>query len=260
MFEFGIFVSLINEKLHNLKINNLIKRKAYLMKTFLMIALSIGLITFQGCEQEKTKLTTQKDSVSYSIGMDIGKNLKNQSIEVDPEVLAQGIKDILDSNTTMLNEEQSQAVMMELQKQLMARHEEKINAEKDKNKIEGEAFLAENKKDKEVITLPSGLQYKILKAGTGKKPKADETVTVHYSGTLIDGTEFDSSFKRGEPATFPVTGVIKGWVEALQLMSVGSKWKLFIPSDLAYGERGAGGVIGPNATLIFEIELLLINK
>jgi FKBP-type peptidyl-prolyl cis-trans isomerase FklB len=230
------------------------------MKTFLMIALSIGLITFQGCAQEKTKLTNQKDSVSYSIGMDIGKNLKNQSIEVDPEVLAQGIKDILDSNTTMLNEEQSQAVIMELQKQLMARHEEKINAEKDKNKIEGEAFLAENKKDKDVITLPSGLQYKIITVGTGPKPKSTETVAVHYSGTLIDGTEFDSSFKRGEPATFPVTGVIEGWVEALQLMPVGSKWKLFIPSDLAYGERGAGGVIGPNATLIFEIELLSINK
>ncbi|MFH2003497.1 MAG: FKBP-type peptidyl-prolyl cis-trans isomerase, partial [Bacteroidota bacterium] len=158
------------------------------------------------------------------------------------------------------NEEQSQAVMMELQKQLMARHEEKINAEKDKNKIEGEAFLAENKKDKDVITLPSGLQYKIITAGTGPKPKSTETVAVHYSGTLIDGTEFDSSFKRGEPATFPVTGVIKGWVEALQLMPVGSKWKLFIPTDLAYGERGAGGVIGPNATLIFEIELLSINK
>ncbi|MBU2636230.1 MAG: FKBP-type peptidyl-prolyl cis-trans isomerase, partial [Bacteroidetes bacterium] len=157
-------------------------------------------------------------------------------------------------------EEQSQAVMMELQKQLMARHEEKINAEKDKNKIEGEAFLAENKKDKDVITLPSGLQYKIITAGTGPKPKSTETVAVHYSGTLIDGTEFDSSFKRGEPATFPVTGVIKGWVEALQLMPVGSKWKLFIPTDLAYGERGAGGVIGPNATLIFEIELLSINK
>ncbi|MBU1299728.1 MAG: FKBP-type peptidyl-prolyl cis-trans isomerase, partial [Bacteroidetes bacterium] len=178
------------------------------MKALLIVVLSFGLVACQNSAQD-TKLTTQKDSVSYSIGMDIGKNLKNQSIDVVPEILAQGLKDILDSNTTMLNEEQSQAVMMELQKQLMARHEEKINAEKDKNKIEGEAFLAENKKDKDVITLPSGLQYKIITAGTGPKPKSTETVAVHYSGTLIDGTEFDSSFKRGEPATFPVTGVIK---------------------------------------------------
>ncbi len=230
------------------------------MKTFLMIALSFGLIACQNNAQENIKLTSQKDSISYSIGMDIGKNLKNQSIAVEPFVLARGIKDILDSNQTLLTEEETQLVMMELQKQLMAKHEEKKSVEKEKNKIEGEAFLAENKKDKDVITLPSGLQYKVITVGTGPKPKSTETVSVHYSGTLIDGTEFDSSFKRGEPATFPVTGVIQGWVEALQLMPVGSKWKLFIPSDLAYGERGAGGVIGPNATLIFEIELLSINK
>lgn len=229
------------------------------MKALLVVVLSFVLVACQNNAQD-TKLSTLKDSVSYSIGMDIGKNLKNQSVEVVPEFLARGIKDILDSNKTVLTEEQSQAVMMELQKQLMAKHEEKMNIQKEKNKADGEAFLAENKKKEGVVTLPSGLQYKILTAGTGIKPKDNETVTVNYVGTLIDGTEFDSSIKRGQPASFPVHGVIKGWIEALQLMPVGSKWKLFVPSDLAYGEQGAGGVIGPNATLIFEIELLSINK
>jgi FKBP-type peptidyl-prolyl cis-trans isomerase FklB len=129
----------------------------------------------------------------------------------------------------------------------------------DKNQKEGEVFLAENKKKKGVVTLPSGLQYHVITAGTGKIPKATDTVTTHYRGTLIDGTEFDSSYKRGEPASFPVNGVIKGWTEALQLMKVGSKWQLFIPSNLAYGPQGAGQVIGPSATLIFEIELLSIK-
>jgi FKBP-type peptidyl-prolyl cis-trans isomerase FklB len=229
------------------------------MKAFLVVVLSFVLVACQNNTQD-TKLSTLKDSVSYSIGMDIGKNLKNQSVEVVPEILAHGIKDILDSNKTVLTEEQSQAVMMELQKQLMAKHEEKMNIQKEKNKADGEAFLAENKKKEGVVTLPSGLQYKILTPGTGKKPKENETVTVNYVGNLIDGTEFDSSIKRGQPASFPVHGVVKGWIEALQLMPVGSKWQLFVPSDLAYGEQGAGGVIGPNATLIFEIELLSINK
>jgi FKBP-type peptidyl-prolyl cis-trans isomerase FklB len=192
--------------------------------------------------------------------MDVGKNLKSQSVEADPAFIAQGIKDILDSNKTMLNETQTQMVMMGLQKRLMAKHEEKMKVVGDKNKKEGDAFLAENKKKEGVITLPSGLQYKILKAGNGPKPKDMDKVTVNYRGTLIDGTEFDSSIKRGQPATFPVHGVIKGWVEAIQLMPVGSKWQLFVPSELAYGERGAEGLIGPNATLIFEVELLSINK
>lgn len=229
------------------------------MKALLVVVLSFVLVACQNSAQD-TKLSTLKDSVSYSIGMDIGENLKNQSVEVVPEILAHGIKDILDSNKTVLTKEQSQAVMMELQKQLMAKHEEKMNKQKAKNKADGEAFLADNKKKEGVVTLPSGLQYKILTVGTGKKPKDNETVTVNYVGTLIDGTEFDSSIKRGQPASFPVHGVIKGWIEALQLMPVGSKWQLFVPSDLAYGEQGAGGVIGPNATLIFEIELLSINK
>jgi FKBP-type peptidyl-prolyl cis-trans isomerase FklB len=218
------------------------------------------LITSFCFTQDTLTLKTRLDSISYCIGLDIGQNLKNQSIEVTPEILARGIKDLLDSNKKVLTEEQVQKVMKEFQNQLMAKQNKKMKADGEKNKKEGEAFLAENKKIKGVVTLPSGLQYKIIKAGTGKKPKENQTVTVNYRGTLIDGTEFDNSIKSGQPATFPVNGVIKGWVEALQLMAVGSKWQLFIPPDLAYGESGAGGEIGPDATLIFEIELLSIDK
>jgi FKBP-type peptidyl-prolyl cis-trans isomerase len=230
------------------------------MKHLLIVALCLGFIACQKGTQEKAKLTTLKDSISYSIGMDIGKNLKSQSVDVEVELLARGIKDILDSNKTVLNDEQVRASMMALQNQLRAKQEQKMKAMGEKNKKDGEAFLSENKKKEGVVTLPSGLQYKIIKTGSGKKPKATETVTVNYRGTLIDGTEFDSSFKRGQPATFPLHGVIKGWIEAIQLMPVGSKWQLFVPSELGYGEPGAGGIIGPNCTLIFEVELLSINK
>lgn len=229
------------------------------MKIVSMVSLGLLLAACQGNTQQKTELKTQKDSVSYMIGMDIGKNLKTQSLDVDPNVLARGIQDILSGGTTMMTEEQVQHLSERLQQQVMVKHEEKMKEASNKNKKEGDTFLAENKKKEGVVTLPDGLQYKVIKNGTGKKPKATETVTVHYRGTLIDGTEFDSSYKRGQPATFQANGDIKGWVEALQLMPVGSKWELFIPSDLAYGERGAGQTIGPNATLIFEVELLSIK-
>jgi FKBP-type peptidyl-prolyl cis-trans isomerase FklB len=150
--------------------------------------------------------------------------------------------------------------MTAFQKEMMAKREQAGKEAGAKNKVEGEAFLAENGKKEGVVTLPDGLQYKILKEGDGAKPKATDTVTVHYRGTLISGTEFDSSYKRKEPVSFPVNGVIAGWTEALQLMKVGSKWQLFIPSTLAYGERGAGPDLGPNATLIFEVELISIGK
>jgi FKBP-type peptidyl-prolyl cis-trans isomerase FklB len=150
--------------------------------------------------------------------------------------------------------------MAAFQKEMMAKQQELAKKLGEKNKKEGEAFLSENRKKEGIKALPSGLQYKVVKAGTGKKPKSTDTVTTHYRGTLIDGTEFDSSYRRGQPASFPVSGVIAGWTEALQLMEEGAKWQLFIPPNLAYGERGAGSQIGPNATLIFEIELISIQE
>jgi FKBP-type peptidyl-prolyl cis-trans isomerase FklB len=199
--------------------------------------------------QEKLVLKNQKEKVSYIIGTDIGSNLKRQSVDVDPNVLARGIQDALSGATPLLSKEEIQETMVAFQKEMA-----------DKQKQRGEAFLSENKKKEGVKTLPSGLQYKVVKAGTGKKPKVNDTVTVNYRGTLIDGTEFDSSFRRGQPATFQVSGVIPGWTEAMQLMAEGAKWQLFIPPNLAYGERGAGGLIGPNATLIFEVELISVQE
>jgi FKBP-type peptidyl-prolyl cis-trans isomerase FklB len=206
--------------------------------------------------QETPVLKNQKDKMSYIIGMDIGNNLKKQSIDIDPAFLARGIKDALAGGKPLLTEKEMQETMAVFQKEMMAKQQEVAT----KNKKEGEAFLVENKKKQGVKTLPSGLQYKVIKEGTGKKPKLGDTVTAHYWGTLIDGTEFDSSYKRGQPANFPVSGVIPGWTEALQLMGEGAKWQLFIPSNLAYGERGAGAGIGPNATLIFEIELISVQE
>jgi FKBP-type peptidyl-prolyl cis-trans isomerase FklB len=189
--------------------------------------------------------------------MDIGTNLKKQSIDIDSNILAKGVKDALAGTKPLLTEQEIQETMMAFQKEMMAKQAEVAK----KNKAEGEAFLTENKKKEGVKTLLSGLQYKVIKAGTGKKPKSTDTVTAHYRGTLINGTEFDSSYKRGQPATFPVSGgMIPGWTEALQLMEEGAKWQLFIPPNLAYGEQGAGRDIGPNATLIFEIELVSIQE
>jgi len=204
-------------------------------------------------------LTTTKDKLSYSIGTDIGKKLKAQSIDVDPAVVSRGIKDAFTGAKPAMTDEEMKSSLTGLQTQMREKQMAAIKELAEKNKKEGEAFLAANKSKEGVVALPSGLQYKILKAGDGKKPAASDTVVCNYKGTLIDGTEFDSSYKRGEPATFPVSGVIKGWTEALQLMPVGSKWQLFIPSEMAYGERGAGGDIAPNSTLIFEVELLSIN-
>ncbi|HLJ88405.1 MAG TPA: FKBP-type peptidyl-prolyl cis-trans isomerase [Candidatus Angelobacter sp.] len=209
---------------------------------------------------QATDLKDDKQKVSYALGMNLGNNLRKQSVDVDPNVLVLGLKDALAGNKTAMTEQDAQATLMQWQKALMAKQEEKMKQAATKNKQEGEAFLAANKTKEGVIALPSGLQYKILQPGTGAKPTAADTVVCNYRGTLIDGTEFDSSYKRGEPASFPVGGVIKGWTEALQLMPTGSKWQLFIPSELAYGERGAGSDIGPNATLIFEVEMISIKK
>ncbi len=208
-------------------------------------------------------LTSRKQKFSYALGMNIatglGANLKKQGVEVDWNLLAEGIKDTASGGKTRLTEEESKAVLTEVQNDVRKEQQEKIKELGEKNKTEGAAFLAANKSKEGVKTLPSGLQYKVITEGTGPKPTTADTVVCNYRGTLIDGTEFDSSYKRGEPATFPVGGVIKGWTEALQMMPVGSKWQLFIPSDLAYGERGAGAEIGPDATLIFEVELISIK-
>jgi len=209
--------------------------------------------------KEIPELPTQKEKFSYALGMNIGSNLHRQSVPIDPDILLRGLKDTLAGNPTLLTEDEERTVLTEVQNDIRKQMQEKMKAQGEANKKEGEAFLAANKTKEGVVTLPSGLQYKILLAGTGPKPTTSDTVTVNYRGTLVNGTEFDSSYKRGQPTTFPVAGVIKGWTEALQLMPVGSKWQLFIPSDLAYGERGPGD-IGPNATLIFEVELLKIAE
>ena len=232
------------------------------MRLKVIVVLGILLLASQLSAEEKLALKNQKDKVSYSIGLNIGRNLANdlkkQPIGIDPNILVRGIQDALAGAAPLLTDQEIQETMVAFQKEMMAKWEETGK----KNKAEGEAFLTENKKKEGVKTLPSGLQYKVIKAGTGKKPKADDTVTVNYRGTLINGTEFDSSYKRGQPATFPVSGpgIIRGWTEALQLMGEGAKWELFIPSNLAYAERGTSGMIGPNATLIFEIELVSIKE
>jgi FKBP-type peptidyl-prolyl cis-trans isomerase len=226
------------------------------MRLRLIVVLGILFFVSQVYAEEKMVLKNQKDKMSYIIGMDIGNNLKKQSIDVDPNILSKGIKDALASGKPLLTEQEISETMAAFQKEMMAKQEQVAK----KNKAEGDAFLSENKKKEGVKTLPSGLQYKVIKTGTGKKPKSTDTVTTHYRGTLINGTEFDSSYKRGQTVSFPVSGVVPGWTEALQLMEEGAKWQLFIPSNLAYGERGAGGLIGPNATLIFEIELISIQE
>ncbi len=190
--------------------------------------------------------------------MKMGQNFSKQSVPVDPAILARGIKDALAGGKTLLTDEEAQAAIKTVQDDLRAKQQAQMKEAGEANKKEGSAFLAANKTKEGVVTLPSGLQYKILKEGTGPKPTAADSVVCNYQGQLINGTEFDSSYKRGQPATFPVGGVIKGWTEALQLMAVGSKWQLFIPSDLAYADAGRPG-IPPSSVLVFEVELLSIE-
>jgi FKBP-type peptidyl-prolyl cis-trans isomerase len=201
------------------------------------------------------------DRASYAIGLNLGRSLKTNEIQANPDLLLQGIRDGLSGSQALLTDEEIQATMQSLQQQVMQAQQEKQKVVGEKNKTEGEAFLAKNKERKEVKTTASGLQYEVLKEGTGPAPKATDTVTVHYTGTLIDGTKFDSSVDRGQPATFVLNQVIPGWTEGVQLMKVGSKYKLYIPAALGYGEQGRpGSPIGPNASLIFEVELLSIGQ
>lgn len=232
-----------------------------------ILGLGIATLALTACNKMGTSgssrdLKTQKDKVSYGIGMDIGRSFKQQSLDakdVDLTKVMAGIEDVLAGTKSALTDQELNQAMMAFQQQMMAKHDSLSRIKGEANQKAGEEFLAKNAKEPGIVTLPDGLQYQILKAGNGKKPDSTSTVTVHYRGTLVDGTEFDSSISRGQPATFPVKGVIKGWTEALQLMPAGSKWKIFLPPSLAYGPNGAGDKIGPNATLIFEVELISVN-
>jgi FKBP-type peptidyl-prolyl cis-trans isomerase FklB len=204
-------------------------------------------------------LKTDKDKISYAIGLNVGKAMKRDAVDVDPDILTRAIKDVFSDAKLLLTDQEAQTILTALQGDLRKKQEVQQQQLAETNKKEGDDFLAANKTKEGIVTLPSGLQYKILQEGTGPKPTAADTVTVNYRGSLLNGTEFDSSFKRGQPASFSVGQIIKGWTEALELMPVGSKWQLFIPPDLAYGLRGAGPSIGPNSTLVFEVELLSIQ-
>ncbi len=237
------------------------------MKWMVVVAMSVlalGLLAAQvsaaEVAAEKTSvLQTEKDKVSYGIGVEVARGFQQQGIEVNIDVLVKGLRDALSGAKLLMTEDDLRATLSAFQVELAQRKAQAAKTAAEDNKKAGEAFLAQNKTKEGVVTLPSGLQYKILKAGDGTKPTDADTVECQYRGTLINGAEFDSSYRRGQPATFKVSGVIAGWQEALKLMPVGSKWQLFVPAQLAYGEQGAGDVIGPNATLIFEVELLAIK-
>ncbi|MBI5847618.1 MAG: FKBP-type peptidyl-prolyl cis-trans isomerase [Nitrospirae bacterium] len=227
------------------------------MKRILTVLSLLLIAGFASAEAQE--LSTDKEKISYSMGVATGMQMKRQSVDVEIDIFTKGLRDAVSGGKLQMTEQQIQETLMKFQQEMTAKQAEKTKQLAGANKKEGEAFLAENKKKEGIKTLPSGLQYKVITEGTGNRPKESDTISAHYRGTLIDGTEFDSSYKRGQPATFAVKGVISGWTEALQLMKEGSKWQLFIPSDLAYGERGAGAQIGPNTTLIFEVELLSIK-
>ncbi len=229
------------------------------MKTLWISVLCLVLVACQSNTQDKVTLKTQRDTVSYGIGTDIGKNLKVQQIEVNAQALAKGIADAITGGTMMLTDQQIQECMTRFQRELMAKAEEKSKVLGEKNKKESETFLTANKSKEDVKTTPSGLQYKVEKMGDGVKPKPEQNVTVHYKGSLIDGTEFDNTYKRGEPTSFQLNGFIKGWTEGLQLMPVGSKFTFYIPAELGWGVAGAGNAVPPNAALIFEVELLSVK-
>ncbi len=232
---------------------------------FRVFAVMVLLMFVVGCAAEEVKvapaaLDTPKSRISYTIGVNIGQDFKSQKMDVDTDILLLGLKDSLEGKELKLTDEEMiseiQAFQEEMQKKMVA----EMEAAAGDNKTAGETFLTDNATKEGVVVTESGLQYKILEPGEGDSPQAADVATVHYRGTLIDGTQFDSSYDRGQPATFPVGGVIAGWTEALQLMKPGAKWQLFIPSELAYGERGAGQDIGPNATLLFDVELISVEK
>ncbi len=241
------------------------------MKHQLLVAAAISAALI-GCNQKApessaeaaapaTTLDTEEKRVSYGMGMGLGQRIKQETFSIDVDAFSKGVKDAVDGSEPLMTQEEIMQEMQAFQQKQMAKQQEEAAKLAEQNKAEGAAFLAENGAKEGIITTESGLQYKVITEGTGAKPAATDTVEVNYAGTLLDGTEFDSSYKRGSTVSFPVNGVIPGWTEALQLMPVGSKWQLFIPSELAYGPGGTGGgPIGPNATLIFDVELVSIKE
>ncbi len=224
-------------------------------KRWMAVAVGLGLAA---CQQgpKDVKLESQNDKVSYAIGLDIGRNFERQGLEVNPDIIAAGMRDALTKAEPKMTDEEMRETMMAFRQEMIAKQTQKAEEASSGNKEAGQKFLEENKTKEGVKTTESGLQYKVLTEGKGKSPGAEDQVKVHYEGKLLDGTVFDSSYKRGEPAVFPVNGLIPGWTEALQLMKPGAKWELYIPADLAYGDRGAGPQIPPGSTLIFTTELI----
>jgi FKBP-type peptidyl-prolyl cis-trans isomerase FklB len=236
------------------------RTKGIEMKHFVMIAVSTVLL-FGACKTEQDlQLKDENDRVNYSLGHQIGGDFKSQGVEIRPELVVKGIQDALSEAEPLMTQEEMNKTLMDLKKRIVTAQQEERKKAAEDHLAKGKAFLEENAKKEGVKTLPSGLQYKVIQEGSGATPEATDTVTVHYRGTLIDGTEFDSSYNRGKPATFRTDRVIRGWTEALQMMREGAKWELFIPPELAYGERRAGAKIGPNSTLIFEVELISVGK
>lgn len=237
------------------------------MKHKLLLAAALG-AALVGCNQQHDHeadapmvLETDEQRVSYGMGVGLGQRIQQETFSIDIDAFSQGVRDAVAGGEQLMTQEEIMTQMQDFQQKQIAKQQEEVAKLGETNKAEGDAFLAENGKKDGVITLESGLQYSVVEAGDGAKPSAEDEVEVHYAGTLLDGTEFDSSYKRGSTVSFPVNGVIPGWTEALQLMTVGSKWKLFIPSDLAYGPGGTGGgPIGPNQTLLFDVELVSIKK
>lgn len=225
----------------------------------ILMAAAMGLFACAR-EQGKTELKTDSEKVSYVLGQNVGSSLKQLETEIDLAAFTQGLRDTLEGRQPLLSEEEAEQVMQAFSIKRQEEYQRKADELSEKNQTEGQEFLEQNKSKAGVKTTASGLQYEVLQEGSGPQPKATDEVTVHYRGMLIDGKEFDSSYKRGEPTTFPLNRVIPGWTEGVQLMKVGSKYKFYIPPQLAYGERGAGDVIGPNATLIFEVELIDVKK
>lgn len=228
------------------------------MKCLSVVAVAV-MVAATALATQPPAFSNNEDKASYAIGLQIARNMKVQGVPLNVEAFAKGFRAGYTGEGSLLSDEELQQTLQAFQQEMMAKQQQALAAEGAKNREEEKKFLAANKTREGVVELPSGLQYKVLKAGQGKKPTSESTVRVHYRGTLLNGTEFDSSIRRGQPAEFPVNGVIRGWSEALQLMQEGSKWELYIPAALAYGDQGAGGVIKPGATLIFEVELLEVK-